>query len=29
VMNADGSNQHALTYENGIIDRHPTWQPLK
>jgi Tol biopolymer transport system component len=29
VMNADGSNPHALTDENGVIDRHPTWQPVK
>ena len=29
VMNADGSNQHALTDEDGVIDRHPTWQPLE
>jgi TolB protein len=28
VMNADGSNQHALTDENGAIDRHPSWQPV-
>lgn len=29
VMNADGSNPHALTDENGVIDRHPSWQALK
>ncbi len=29
VMNADGSNQHALTDEDGVIDRHPSWQPVK
>jgi TolB protein len=29
VMNADGSNQHALTDQEGAIDRHPTWQPVE
>lgn len=28
-MNADGSNQRALTDEDGVIDRHPSWQPVK
>ena len=28
VMDADGSNPQPLTDENGVIDRHPTWQPL-
>jgi hypothetical protein len=27
-MNADGSNQQAVTDEDGVIDRHPTWQPV-
>jgi Tol biopolymer transport system component len=28
VMDADGSNPQPLTDENGVIDRHPAWQPL-
>jgi hypothetical protein len=29
VMNADGSNQQPLTDADGVIDRHPTWQPIR
>ena len=28
VMNADGSSPQPLTDEDGVIDRHPSWQPL-
>jgi Tol biopolymer transport system component len=28
VMNADGTNTQPLTDEDGVIDRHPSWQPL-
>jgi Tol biopolymer transport system component len=28
VMNADGSHQRALTNLDGVIDRHPSWQPI-
>jgi Tol biopolymer transport system component len=28
VMNADGSNPQPLTDEDGVIDRHPSWQPI-
>jgi hypothetical protein len=27
-MDADGSNPQPLTDANGVIDRHPAWQPL-
>ena len=30
VMNADGSNPHACDDAvDGVIDRHPSWQPVK
>ena len=28
VMNADGSAPQPLTDDDGVIDRHPSWQPL-
>jgi hypothetical protein len=29
VMNVDGSGQAALTDVDGVIDRQPSWQPVK